>query len=88
MSASKSRLLRRGILPLMVLVVMIPAVGIVSATLLDSSLLPWFGSSNASETASAGPDQTKNGAFVPLSVRSEAGGNGSIWLPMVAGDVD
>lgn len=54
--------LRRGILPLLVLIFALPAVGIASAALLDSSLVPWFVTNGASETASSGGHYTLTGA--------------------------
>jgi hypothetical protein len=56
------RLFQRGILPLLVLIFALPAVGIASAALFDSSLVPWFATGGAGETASSGGSYTLNGA--------------------------
>lgn len=85
MQQTKSRWLRRGVIPLLVLTLALPAAGIASAALLDSSLVPWFATGGASETASAGGGYTLTGAagMAGAHLTVASGGNHTLYAGYV-----
>lgn len=90
MPTSKSRwlhllFLRRGVVPLLVLLLALPAMGIASAALFDSSLVPWFVTGGASDAANTGSDDALPGAAGMAGAHLTTA-SGNVWLPIVAGE--
>lgn len=73
--------LRKGVVPLLVLLLALPAMGIASAALFDSSLVPWFATGGASDTASVGGDYALSGAagMAGAHLTTSSGGDHTLY---------